>query len=202
MKPGVKSFRIKLAEADSKKPADLQSFEGKEPKTFVFVPDESCMNSEVVTDLQNLYALMKTQLERQEMKAAKPENSKSQWELSSVLDMPAEEMRAFIHRSPCDFIFMLRQMFTYIAGFNDKDANLASTLNRLVDKDETGYNFVVAELERNTVDLKKVRCRFYQRIFDQKTYIHFLENKYELKLEYRDQWIEELKLGVVVGLVD
>ena len=154
--PNTKSFRISLADADSKHPVDLNKYTANAPESFTLTPDASSMPAQVVDDLYGLYVIMRHQLEMQESSSKAAEQSRGQWELSYVLDMTIQEMKAFLHRNPCDFVFMLRQMFTYIAGYNDKDANLSKTLHQLLNSDESGYSYIVAELERNTVDLKKV----------------------------------------------
>lgn len=152
-----KVFRINLASHDSKKPADLDQFTAHSPSKFDYVPEAGKVDQEILAELYILYNDMKKKLLELENKSAKNSSPKStQWELSNVLSTPEDEMRTFINRNPQDFVFMLRQMFTYMSGFNDQDKALEKTLENLVESDAQGYNFIVAELERNTHELKKV----------------------------------------------
>lgn len=156
-----KEFMINKASSDSKKPADLEQFKAHPPAAFEYEPSDGVLDKQLLSELYKLYGDMKAKLQVLETRVSQQteDRTKTQWELSNVLSTPGDEMRAYISRNPLDFIFMLRQMFTYIAGFDETDQQLVATLNRLVHSDASGYNFVVAEMERNTLDLKRVGWR-------------------------------------------
>lgn len=96
-------------------------------------------------DIRSKLVLTTTEKERESLK-----------DVSGMMNITEHEVKSFIQRNTKDYMYTLRHMHKMMVVSLERDRSVEQRIKELIGKDASDCNYVVAGLQREVVDLKRV----------------------------------------------